>query len=287
MERAAKSCEDMGSHGFKGKQIAETLEKFEEETKEEKKQFTTADKFNEAILGAKGEASLAKKCNGLFVGNILLQNAIQQKHAYLMASSSKFIIIVPFGTIQSVVHIMAVPKIPIYNAVSVGACHLRLLRQMQAALVKVVTDILTPGSGPRELYLRWLTKAFAKKQTDLQHIHITEKETDLDSVKMDSGKAVRFIREMLNNYYNKKKKLGIPLEKVISTDVHLHNTNSVGQFHLHGWIAEPGLITDNGRKLLYKNTPLDRFCDGLSKYKGIEERRPNIWIIAKNRYEKI
>jgi len=283
---AEKLCEDEGAHGYGEKKIADCIERFEQQTKEERKQFTTAHKFNEAILGAKKGTTLASKCRGLFVGNIFLKNAQEQKHVYLLAWSLKFIIIVPFGPIQSVVHILALPKIPLYNAVSVGPEHTLLLEEMQAALVKVATDILTPGSRPQALYLRHLSNAFDLNDKALDSINVTQEAINLDTAKMDSQKAVGVLRQMLENYYDQKKKLGIPLEQVVSTDLHIHDQNSVGQLHMHGWIAEPELITDNGVRLLPKNTPMDRIRPVMSKHLGVGElKKPRIVVRITNEFE--
>jgi len=284
---AERRCVDAGAHGFSEKKIVDSVKRFEQETKEERKRFSTAHKFNEAILGAKKGTTLASKCKGLFVGNIFLQNALEQQHVYLMAWSSKFIIIVPFGPIQSIVHILAIPKIPLYNVVSIGPEHTLLLEEMQAALVKVTTDILTPGSRPQALYLSHLSKAFDLNDKALEGIHVTQKAINLDTAKMDSQKAVGVLREMLKDYYDEKKKLGIPLEQVVSTDLHIHDGNSVGQLHMHGWIAEQELITDNGVTLLPKNTPMDRLRPVMNKYLGVaDSKKPRIMVRITNEYEK-
>jgi len=284
---AKKMCEDEGAHGYNEKKIIDCIKRFEQETKEERKKFATAHKFNEAILGAKKGSALASKCKGLFVGNIFLKNAQQQQHVYLMAWSSKFIIIVPFGPIQSVIHILAIPKVPLYNAVSVGPEHSLLLEEMQAALVKVATDILTPGSRPQALYLWHLSKAFDLNDKAMQNIRITQEAINLNTAKMDSQKAVGALRDMLKDYYDEKKKLGIPLDQVVSTDLHLHDQNSVGQLHMHGWIAEPELITDNGVRLLPKNTPMDRLRPVMNKYLGVgQSKKPRIVVRITNEFEK-
>jgi len=283
---AKKMCEDEGAHGYNEKKIIDCIKRFEQETKEERKKFATAHKFNEAILGAKKGSALASKCKGLFVGNIFLKNAQEQKHVYLLACSPKFIIIVPFGPIQSIVHILALPKIPLYNAVSVGPEHTLLLEEMQAALVKVATDILTPGSRPQALYLRHLSKAFELNDKALDRIHVTQEAINLDTAKMESQKAVGVLRQMLENYYDQKMKLGIPLEQVVATDLHIHDQNSVGQLHMHGWIAEPELITDNGVRLLPKNTPMDRIRPVMSKHLGVGElKKPRIVVRITNEFE--
>jgi len=269
-------------YGFNEKEIFQSINKFEEQTKEERKQFTTAQKFNDAILAAKKGTSLYSNCKGVFVGNLLLKSAQDQQHIYLMAWSSNFIIIVPFGPIQSVVHIMAIPKIPLYNAVSVGPEHTSLLEDMKASLVKVMTDILTPGSMPQFLYLSHLSKAFNQNDTAREKIRVTQKATNLDTSEMETQKAVDTLREMLKDYYDEKKTLGIPLKQVISTDVHLHDENSVGQLHMHAWIAEPALITDNGEKLLYKNTPMHRFSPLMYKHLGLRESRTKILVKVTN-----
>jgi len=278
-----KVRENAGAHGYSEKKIVDSIKRFAQETMEERKQFTTAQKFNDAILGAKKGTTLASICKGLFVGNLLLKNAQQQQHAYLMAWSPNFIIIVPFGPIQSVLHIMALPKIPLYNAVSVGPEHSIILEEMQAALVKVATDILTPGSRPQDLYLMHLTKAFDLNDKALESIHVTQEAKKLDTANMDSQKAVGVLRQMLEDYYDQKKQLGIPLEQVVSTDLHIHDTNSVGQLHMHGWVADPELITDNGLKLLSKNTPMDRVRLAMNKYNGVGElKRPRIVVRVTN-----
>jgi len=268
---AEKTSQNKGVHGYSEKQIIESIDRFEEETKEERKQFTTAQKFNDAILAAEKGTALYSKCKGIFVGNILLKSAKEQKHTYLMAWSSNFIIILPYGPIQSFVHVLAVPNVPLYNGVSVGPEHTVLLEEMRASVVKVITDILTPGSRPQDLYLYHMSKAFDVE--GLENIHITQKATNFDTAKMENQKAVDALREKLKDYYDEKKKLGIPLDQVVSTDLHLHDQNSVGQFHMHGWIADPALITDNGEKLLAKNTPMNRFCPLMNKHLGQGESK--------------
>jgi len=279
-----KLYEHKDAQGLSEKEIAQTIEKFEKDTKEERKQFKNAREFNVAILGAKKGTALGSKCTGLFVGNILLKSAIKGEHVYLVASSPKFMILVPFGPIQSVVHILAVPNEPVYNAVSVGPEHTHLLDEMQAAVLKVMIDILTPGSMPQALYLQHLRKAFDQKPKALESIHVTHKETKFDSAKMDSQKAVGILREMLKDFYDGKKKFNIPLEKVISTDLHLHKDHSAGQLHMHGWISSPELITDNGVKLLFKNTSMDKFRSVMNKHLGVGVNKPKITVKITNQF---
>lgn len=273
------------SHGLTEKKIAETIEKFEEDTKEERKEFTNAHDFNVAILGAKKGSALGSKCTGLFVGNILLKSAKKEEHIYMVASAPKFIVLVPFGPIQSVVHILAVPNIPVYNAVSIGPEHTHLLDAMQAAVLRVMIDILTPGSKPQVLYLQHLKTAFDKKLTALESIHVTQDDGQFDSAKMDSQKAVDILEQKLKDFYDSKMKLGIPWEKVISTDLHLHKDHSAGQIHMHGWISGDELITDNGVKLLFKNTSMDRFRRVMNKILGVAQEKPKITVKITNKFE--
>jgi len=274
------------AHGFPPQKISECFENFNKETNAEREKYETFDEFNHAILKAKGEAPLAKICKGIFVGNILLKNAREEKHPYLLATSEHFIIIIPFGPIQSVIHLMAIPKVPMYNVVSLGVDSVLLLRKMQAALVRVVTDVLTPDSVPQRLYLWALSKGLDLKPTELPSIQITQAKKNLDTTKIPSAKGIEIIRKMLKDYYNEKKKSGISLEKAVCTDLHLHPTNSVAQLHMHGWIAEPGLITDNGMKLEYKNTPLNDIVPVLSKIRGQElPAKRNFKVTVENEKE--
>jgi len=274
---------NMSQHGFPAKQIYEHFEMFEKETKAEREKCTSFNKFNEDILNTKKDAPIAKIYKGIFVGNILLNNAREEKHAYKLAMSPEFIIIVPFGPIQSVVHIMAIPKIPLYNVVSLGMGNVLLMQKMQAALVRVITDVLKPGSIPQRIYLRSLSEGIDQKSTDLTSIRITQKRNNLDTLNMNGAKATQIIQGMLEDFYNGIIKRGIPLEQVISTDLHLHPTNSVGLLHMHGWIAEPGMITDNGMKLEYKNTPLNRIFPVLGKFRGGEVIRRKIKVTVTNK----
>lgn len=256
----------MAQHGFPKKQIYECLEKFDEETKEERQKYKTLTEFNEAILKSGKNDPLAQICKGVTVGNILLKSAREKKHSYLLASSEMFIIVVPFGPIQSVIHVLAIPKVPMYNIVSLGVDSFLLLHKMQAALVKVVTDILLPDSIPQQLYLRALGEGI--DSTDFSNIKITQEQKKLDTSNMNGAKGCEIIRDMLKDYYDMKMKSGISLEQAVCTDLHVHDTNSVGQLHMHGWITEPEMITDNGKKLKYKNTPLDRLVPLLAEFRG-------------------
>jgi len=273
-------------NGLNERQIEETIKKFEDDTKDERKQFTNAHDFNVAILDAKKGSTLGKKCTGLFVGNILLKCAKKEEHIYLIASSKEFIVLVPFGPIQSVVHILAVPNIPVYNAVSIGPEHTHLLDAMQAAVLKVMIDILTPGSKPQELYLQHLETAFDKDLKALESIHVTQKATKkapvFDSAKMKGQEAVDILRQKLKNFYDAKIKRGIPLEKVVSTDLHLHKDHSAGQIHMHGWIAGSELITENGDRLRFKNTSMDRFRRVMNKYLGVGDKKPKFTVNITN-----
>jgi len=266
-------------HGFNEQKIYDHFEMFERDTKEERggKSYGT---FNEEILKAKKDSPLGKVCKGIFVGNILLKNAKEVKHPYLLATSEDFIIIVPFGPIQSVVHTMAIPKIPIYNAVSFGMENTLLIKRMQAALRKVVTDVLTPGSLPQQLYLRALNEAIDMEANDLRSIRITQERNKFDTVNMGGAEASEALRKMLKDYADEKKAKGISLEEVVCTDLHLHPTNSVGQLHMHGWIADPSLITDNGMKLEYKNTPVDRILPVLSDVRGEKLEPPKTFKVT-------
>jgi len=277
----------MGDHGFSVQKIYKHLEEFEQETKEERKKYKTFEAFNEAILKAKRDAPLGKICKGIFVGNILLKNARKQEHPYLIAKSEDFIVIIPFGPIQSIVHLMAIPSVPIYNVASVGIDSVLLLKKMQAALVKVVTDLLVPGSHPQKIYLRALSIGISQKSTDISSIRITQKKKNLDTNNILCSQADEIIRKRLRDYYAELLKNRTSLEKVVSTDLHVHPLNSVGQIHMHGWIAEPQLITDNGMKLKYKNTPLDRIIPVLSKIREVEfgeERNFRVNVMNKSEF---
>jgi len=280
-----KVCEQKEFHGLSEQKIKDTIKKFEDDTKEERKQFTNANDFNVAILAAKKGSALGSKCTGLFVGNILLKCAKKEEHIFLIASSPEFIVLVPFGPIQSVVHILAVPNIPVYNAVSIGPEHTRLLDAMQAAVERVMIDILTPGSLPQVLYLQHLKTAFEKDLKALESIHVTQAATNFDSAEMDSQKAVDILEQKLKDFYDAKMKREIPLEKVISTDLHLHKDHSAGQVHMHGWISGPELITDNGVKLLFKNTSMDRFRRVMNKHLGVGEQKSKITVNITNQFE--
>jgi len=260
----------MAQHGFPAEQILDHIEKFDEETKAEQEKCESNGEFNENILKSKDkEAPLARVCKGVFVGNIFLKYAREENHDYLLAKSKDFIIIVPFGPIQSVIHTLAIPKVPIYNVVSLGMDSVTLVQRMQAALVKVVTDVLNPDSLPQKLYLRALSQGIDKKSTDRSNIRITQEGNDyLDTINLSGAEASEIFRLVLIEYYSKLRKSGVSIKEVVSTDLHVHPTNSVGQIHMHGWIAEPELITDNGMKLKSKNTPLDRILPVLSNFRG-------------------
>jgi len=267
--------QDMKEHGFNQATIYEKFQLFEEEIKEERKKYTSSDKFNEAILKSK-KGKLSEICKGLFVGNIFLKNAVERNHPYLMAWSEEFVIIVPYGMIQSVIHVLAIPKIPIYNAVSLGLENILLMEKMQAALVKVVTDILDPKSIAHRLYMKQMEKAI--DATDRSNIRVTQRDETFDTSKMDGATAVKMLSSRIEDYYEKIKS-NMCVDEVVCTDLHLHNTNSVGQLHMHGWIAEPDMITDNGLKLRYKNTPLDRIINVLCNFRGsgiVKRRKINV-----------
>jgi len=272
----------MSDCGFTTEQIADSLTKFDEDTMDERKKFGSLGEFNEAILKAKGDVPLAKICKGLFVGNILLKNAIKQNHPYMVASCEEFVILVPFGPIQSIIHLMAIPKVPMYNAVTVDSDGVVLLRKMKAALQKVIIDILTPGSEPQKIFLEILRTAIDVKPTETSSIRITQESRELDTHKMTGAEAIELLRDILNKFYEEKTKSGFPLEQAVCTDLHIHDTHTVGQLHLHGWVAETELITDNGVKLKFKNTPMDRFIPVLSKHRGLEFSESNVVVEVKS-----
>jgi len=270
----------MATHGFNEEKIMEHFQQFEKETGAEREKSKTLRQFNDDILKAKKEHPLGKVCKGLFVGNILLNNAKNVKHEYLIAHSEDFIIIIPYGPIQSVLHLMAIPKVPLYNVVTLGMEDVLRLRKMQAALKQVVKDILTPDSLPQKLYLRALCEGIEQEANAINSIRITQGK-NLDTKNMGAAKAGEIFPGILNDYY--KKKSGIDLEEVICTDLHIHPTNSVGQLHMHGWIAEPALITDMGIKLTYKNTPVGRVIPVLAKHRGGElGKEKKIKVIVKS-----
>jgi len=273
----------MEDHGFTKKQIRDSIKNFDEVTKEEQKKYETLDEFNIAILEAKGEAPLAKICKGIFVGNILLNNAIKRNHPYLMAHSDEFIIIVPFGPIQSIVHLMALPNVPMYNAVSLSLKGVQLLRRMKAALITVVKDVLTPDSLPQRLYLKNLSAAIDRKPSESSNIRITQESRKLDTQNMKGEEAIKQLRDDLRTYYEEKKKSEVPLDQAFCTDLHIHDTNTVAQLHMHGWIADSKLITDNGKKLKYKNTPVDRIIPIIVEHRGFKLSESKISVVKKNR----
>eukprot|EP00495_Collosphaeridae_sp_1-RS-2012_P006381 TRINITY_DN5970_c0_g1_i1.p1 TRINITY_DN5970_c0_g1~~TRINITY_DN5970_c0_g1_i1.p1 ORF type:complete len:181 (-),score=23.39 TRINITY_DN5970_c0_g1_i1:72-614(-) len=161
-------------HGFPEDKIYEHFEKFENETKAERgdKSYGT---FNEEILKAKRNPRLGSYVREYLLETLSLKMRLEEKHEYLLAQSDEFIVIVPFGPIQSVVHLLAIPKIPIYNVVSLGMENALLVQKMQAALRKVVTDVLTPDSIPQRIYLRALNQAIDMDAKDHRSIRITQK----------------------------------------------------------------------------------------------------------------
>jgi len=275
-----KTKSEAFQHGFPEKQIREHFEAFEKETKAERGGKSLA-KFNEAILKAEKGSELWNLCKGIFVGKIFLKNALEREHVYLVAQSDDFIVIVPFGPIQSVVHVMAIPKIPIYNAVSMGAENAFLMLKMRAALKKVVADVLTPNSLPQKIYLRALKQAIDLEANSRQSIRITHG-PELDTLNMGGDEAVRIIERMLKDYYDEKKEKGIPLEEDVCTDMHIHPTHTVGQIHIHGWIKDSSLITDNGVKLGPKNTPVNRILPVLSDLRGEKITERKFKVVVKN-----
>lgn len=256
--------------GFSKQQIQSAFEKFDKDIHDIREKCVNWDDFNEELLKEKPDMISTKVCKNLKLGRLFLHMALKNEADYLIATGKRFIIFVPFGPIQSIIHLLAVPKVPLYNVVSMDPTrHGRLCSEMRAAILRVVVDILEPDSRPRKLYIRMLKKAFGAK--DFKGIEIVKTEEKLDTKKLDSAEACQVVEDKLDKYYASCKKG--KLESNVVTTYHIHDTCSIGQTHLHGWINDPALITDNGVKLQSKNTPLKRIMPILCKHRGVEYRR--------------
>lgn len=265
-------------HGWTEEQILNAIHNFESKTKDWVQKAGSWSAFNELVLrdDPAPPDGLKNICKGLFVGRIFLRDANSGQPYYLVATCKNFIIMVPTGPIQSIIHLLAVPKIPIYNAVSLDIeKHSYLLLEMQAGLRKVVSDILKPGSDPRKLYMKLIKKAISCKESDRKHIRIVQAHNNLDTTKTTPEESIRQLNDVLDKYYES---LGpnadTEIMSTVNSDLHLHDSASVGQLHMHGWVSAEQVISDNGRILKKKNTPLDRILPVL--YKARNVNMPNI-----------
>lgn len=264
--------------GFNKQEIQRAFEEFDKDIKEIREKCSSWDEFNEELLKEKPHMISTKVCKNLALGRHFLHMAVKNEADYLIATCKRFSIFVPHGPIQSIIHLLAVPKVPLYNVVSMDpARHGRLCSEMRAALLSVVVDILEPNSRPQKLYISMLKKAFAVK--GLGNIEIVKSEEKLDTKSLEPDEACKEVRDRLYNYYDNSKKG--KLESNVVTTFHIHDTCSIGQTHLHGWVNDPSLITDNGVRLQSKNTPLTRIMPILFKHRGVKYRhlrRPEVVV---------
>jgi len=264
--------------GFNKEQIQSAFEKFDKDIREIREKCSNWDEFNEELLKEKPHMISTKVCKNLGLGRHFLNIAIKNEADYLIATCRRFSIFIPFGPIQSIIHLLAVPKVPLYNVVSMDPTrHGRLCSEMRAALLRVIVDILKPNSRPRKLYISMLKKAFAVD--GIANIEIVKSEEKLDTKKIDPVEACREVGDRLDRYYANSKKG--KLESNVVVTFHIHDTCSIGQTHLHGWINDPALITDNGVKLRPKNTPLNRIMPMLCKHRKVKYRhirRPEVVV---------
>jgi len=258
--------------GFSKEQIANAFKKFDEDIRELREKCAGWDELNEELLREKPHKIATEVCKNLELGRRFLHIALENEADYLIATCKRFTIFIPFGPIQSVIHLLAVPKVPLYNVVSMDPeMHRRLCSEMRAAVLKVVVDILVPKSRPRNLYMRMLKKAFSVKAKEVGGIEIVKSNLKFDTKSLDPDKACTMLEDMLDKYYESVKSGN--LETNVCTTFHIHDTCSIGQTHLHAWINDPALITDNGVKLLSKNTPLHRIMPILCKHRGVKYRK--------------
>merc|ERR550534_958776 len=130
----------------------------------------------------------SKVCKNLKLGRHMLNMAVKNNADYLIATCRRFSIFIPLGPIQSFIHLLAVPKVPLYNVVSMDPTrHGRLCSEMRAALLRVIVDILEPNSRPQKLYIRMLKKAFGIK--GLGNIEIVKTEEKLNTNSLDPDEA--------------------------------------------------------------------------------------------------
>lgn len=270
---ANADIDEFKDRGFDAEKVTKAFRDFEKDigdvVKANSNDWT---KINDELLKDAPAEDIKAKTKGLFVGRLFMKQAKgEQNPYYLIATCKRFIIMIPTGAIQSFIHLLAIPKCALYNPVSMDPNHANLCLEMQAGLRKVVADILEPNSKPRKLYMRQLKTALATGPKERAHIRITHPKTNLDTDKLKPEEGVARISKALDDFYEALKKTGRDMLTVGCTDFHVHDSNSVGQAHLHGWLAYPDTITEMGTKLLYKNTPLDRVLPVMYEVRGFKD----------------
>merc|ERR1711972_590854 len=88
---------------------------------------------------------------------------------------------------------------------------------------------------------------------------------------MKPEEGVAKVNKLLDDFYEAQKKKGKDPLTIGCTDFHIHDSHSVGQAHLHGWLPYADTLTEMGESLLYKNTPLDRLLPVMYEVRGFKD----------------
>lgn len=203
---------------------------------------------------------------GRNIGRKLLGQAVNNSADYPIWNDDRCVVMIPFGALQSLVHIICLPKVPLYNAVSLEVEHIGLLKHMSAVLEHCVTEIMTPGSDLQKQYLKFVQFALGLPVIDRRQI-IFKQSKHFDTEPLLGGnnpvgviKAMNYLEQKLEKFHRKHQ---LSMDQYVATTLHIHPHMSVGHLHMHGFVSHEKMITDMGRKFLYKNKPVSEILEVL------------------------
>merc|ERR1711974_557386 len=137
-------------------------------------------------------------------------------------------VFIPYGQIQSVIHVLAVPRKPIYNAVTLNPKKdIQLLKDMDELLRGLIQQILAGGEH-REKYMSHIGRAFGREQ-EYKRVSIQLSQNgELIDTKTCHETAIKKLNDLIEHSKRTEK-------PDICTSLHIHPNCTVGHLHMHGW----------------------------------------------------
>merc|ERR1711879_1045578 len=127
---------------------------------------------------------------------------------------------------------------------------------------------MTPGSELQKQYMGFVQFALSLPVKDRRQI-ILKQSKHFNTEPLLGGndpvgvvKAMNYLEQKLNKFHKKHQFI---MDQYVATTLHIHPHMSVGHLHMHGFVNAEEMITDMGRKYLYKNKPVSDILEVLEE----------------------